>query len=89
MIDTRTLGLAAASAVLITGFATTQPTPGFSMGVNQDSTRQRCEFYRTKALFGNRKARSGEISRKQRVALWLRYKHCVGSKSYLLPAEFK
>ncbi|MGI9464960.1 MAG: hypothetical protein ACR2OM_13520 [Aestuariivirgaceae bacterium] len=89
MINARILGLAAAAAVLSTGFSTLEPAPGYAMGVNQDSTRQRCEFYRTKALFGNQKARAGEISQRHRVALWLRYKDCVGTKDYLVPAEFK
>ncbi len=89
MINARTFGLASVMAILITVFSAIQPTPGFSAGVNGDAIRQKCEFYRSKALIGNRKARAGQITQNQRATLWLRYKNCVGSKDYLVPSEFR
>ena len=89
MTYSRFLGMTAVAAMTMTGVLTAEPKAGFSSGVNGDSVRQRCEFYRTKALFGNRKARAGQISERERVNRWLRYKSCVGTRDYLMPAEFK
>ena len=89
MINARTFTPIVATVVLVTGFSVIQPTPGSSGGVNDDSTRQRCEFYRTKALRGNQMAQAGQITQRQRAALWLRYRDCVGTRDYLVPLEFR
>ena len=90
MFTVRTIGLATVATIFVTGFSTIQSATGLARGgINADAIRQKCEFYRTKALFGNRQARTGQISEGQRVALWLRYRDCVGSKDYLVPLEFK
>ena len=89
MINARSLCLAAATAVLMTGFTTVQPSTGYAGGVNDNATRQRCQFYHTRALIGNSKARTGEITQRQRTTRWLKFKDCVGTKDYRVPLEFK